>query len=107
MAERTKITLGSTNTIVLKQLRDNDTGLLITGATVTAQIFDAGTTNLVAGAPNPITFTGSGTVTGKYTGTIPSGIAALVDGHDVDVVVTVVKSGVTRVFYMEGTVTRG
>ena len=76
----------SDDTIFVRQLRNQKTGLLVTGATVEADVFD----NLgapVAGVPTPITFVEDSAITATYTGDVPD-TASLADGDEGTVVIT-------------------
>lgn len=102
MAQREPLVLGSNMLLVLKNLRDADSDVLVEGATVTGQVLDANDSP-VGGVPNPITFTEVTGSKGLYVGEIPSA-AGYSTNDNVTVKVTAVKAGVTRIFTMLATV---
>lgn len=102
MASRDTLILASDLIIVLSNLRDAVTGDLVEGATVTGRVLDDNGSP-VASIPDPITFSEISGSSGLYHGDIPKE-AGYVNGDDVDVKVTAVKTGVTRVFTTFGTV---
>ena len=102
MASRDTIVLASDMVIELCNLRDAESGELVTGATVTGRVLDS-SGNPVSDVPDPITFSEIAGRSGLYRGPIPAA-AGYANGDDVQVKVTAVKSGKTRVFTVDAKV---
>ena len=78
----------SDDTIFVEQLRNQKTGVLVTGATVEGTVFDDQAIPVeVVGVPQPIVFTEDPAITATYTGDVPD-TASLVDGAEGTVVIT-------------------
>lgn len=76
----------SDDTLFVEQLRNQKTGVLVTGATVEGSLFDDMGVPVV-GTPTPISFTEDPAITATYTGDVPD-TASLTDGDEGTVVIT-------------------
>ena len=98
----------STNVIEILGLSDvflGTPGVVITAATVTAQLFEEDGTTLITGVPDPITLAadGAGNPNGNYRGTVPDSAVVSV-GDRFRAVITAVDSGNTLVITIDGIV---
>ena len=103
MSQSIDIFQGSDTVLEVANLKNRLTGLLVTGATVTASVFDAAG-DAVSGAGNPITLAEVANFDGLYRGTLPDA-AVLVIGDAGTIVYTASGgAGLQREWTLEYTV---
>ncbi len=83
----------------IRNLRDKQTNLLVTGATVSARVLDSSLA-AVGSIPDPVNFTEVSGKSGLYRGSIPDD-AAFTNGQDGFVTVTIDKGTLKRTVTLE------